>query len=310
MHNLLIAMSSRLLLIWHKALTNLLLTLSLLCVDSIAVVLYDDGSLHSIKEAINDTVNLRSSSSLVFSNSQVVIRAPNGSESAVCLYTSSSLNMTTGEVFGGDLEGEADESQGKDNLCGVGVIVGSASKAEFRHGATVRGGNYVAESMEMAANVGALQSSTDFHSRKGGDAVVGLYFGSLITIKGGNFIGGRGTSLDGHSLHVAYEVHAEVYGGFFQGSFLARDRGAIVVHGCLSRVGNRLVGHLDEGDQVDLQIVEETGGEVIVEAPKHRESCSEYNSKSSGERIVLKSFVVIHAILVFEGLLFVISDSA
>ena len=297
-------MSSKLRLVRHKALTNLLLTLSLFCLDCIAVVLYDDGSLHFINESINDTVNLRSSSSLIFSDdSHVVIRAPTGSESAVRLYMSSSLNMTTGEIFGGDLEGEVDESIGKDNLGGVGVIVGSASRAEFRDGATVRGGNHAAESLEMTANIGASGSSIYFHSRKGGDAVVGLYFGSLITIKGGNFIGGRGTSMDGHSLHVAYEAHAQVYGGSFEGSFLARERGAIVVYGCLSRVGNRLVGHLEKGDQVDLQIVEETGGEVIVEAPKYIETCSEYNKKSSGERIVFGAFAVLHALLVFLGLL-------
>eukprot|EP00804_Cyclotella_cryptica_P029286 CCRYP_011711-RA/>CCRYP_011711-RA protein AED:0.04 eAED:0.04 QI:0/-1/0/1/-1/0/1/0/198 len=196
--------------------------------------------------------------------------------------------MTAGEIFGGDLEGEGDETQGRGNLTGVGVIVGSDSRAVFYDGATVRGGNHLADALEVAD---APEFSTYYHSRKGGDAVVGLYFGSLITIKGGNFIGGRGPSMNGHSLHIAYE--AQVYGGSFQGSFLARDRGAIVLHGCLSRVGNRLLGHLEQGDRVNLQIVEETGGAVIVEAPKQIETCSKYKKKSSGESIRLGAFTVL-----------------
>jgi hypothetical protein len=268
-----------------------------------ALILYDDGSVHSITESINDSINLRSSSSLIFDDdSRHVIRAPKGSESAVRLYMSSLLNMTSGEIIGGELEDVGDHSNGDDNLSGAGVIVGSASRAEFNNGATVRGGSHASDIVTSDSQVQIAESATNLQSGKGGDALIGLYFGSSIIIKGGIFIGGRGISINGHSLHVAYDAQAQVYGGSFEGSFLARDRGAIVVHGCLSRVGNRLVGHFENGDEVDLQLVEENGGQVVVEAPKHFEACSKYNKRSS-DGVRGETFRVLTMVGVMGGLL-------
>ena len=200
------------------------------------------------------------------------------------LYMSSSLNMTNGEIIGGDIDDDS-HADGKDTWIGAGVVVGSASQAEFHEGATVRGGSHVGKLMTADGQLTSFEQETNnLQSGKGGDALVGLYFSSTITIRGGNFIGGRGSSSYGHSLHVAYEAQANVYGGSFQGSFLARDRGVIVVHGCVSRVGNRLVGHLDNGDSVDIELVEE-GGKVIVQEPKFAQACSKYHRTSSSGKI-------------------------
>ena len=191
--------------------------------------------------------------------------------------------MTNGEIIGGDIDG-VDSVKEEDTLIGAGVVVGSASRAEFHEGATVRGGSHVGGLITSDGEISSYEQETNLQSGKGGDALVGLYFSSTITIRGGNFIGGRGSSSNGHSLHVAYEAQANVYGGSFQGSFLARDRGVIVVHGCVSRVGNRLVGHLDNGDSVDIQFVEE-GGQVIIQAPSFAQACSKYHRTSSSEKI-------------------------
>eukprot|EP00956_Cyclotella_meneghiniana_P002887 scaffold3416_cov76-Cyclotella_meneghiniana.AAC.6 len=292
-----------------RSLTNLLLlSLLQLTTKSNALVLYDDGSSHSVTDNINDAVNLRSSSALDFSGDHHTIRAPKGSESAVRLYMSSTLNMTTGEIIGGDLDddnsdGSSSSVEEKHSLVGAGVIVGSASIAEFHKGATVRGGSHVSVGDELIASDGRIpyvveEVTTDLQSNsKGGDSLIGLYFGSSIIIHGGNFIAGRGSSSYGHSLHLAYEAQANVYGGSFQGSFLARDRGVIVVHGCLSRVGNRLVGHLENGDSVDLELVEQNGGKVVVETPKFDETgttiwgCNRYHRTSSGGKIGVGTFV-------------------
>jgi hypothetical protein len=266
-----------------RPLSNLFLLsiLLLITTKTSALILYDDGSSHSITESINDAVNLRSGSTLLFSGEDYSIRAPQGSESAVRLYMSSTLNMTSGEIIGGDLEGGNTAPVEKDTLIGVGVIVGSASVADFHSGATVRGGSHVGELVTLVDG----QVSKEVQSGKGGDALVGLYFSSTITIHGGNFIGGRGILNYGHSLHVAYEAVANVYGGSFQGSFLARDRGVIIVHGCLSRVGNRLVGHLDSGDSIDVELVEENGGQVVVQIPKFAQTCERYRRRSSGQQL-------------------------
>lgn len=212
--------------------------------------------------------------------------------------------MTTGEIIGGDLDDDSSSSSSsgleeKDSLVGAGVIVGSASTAEFHKGATVRGGSHVTgdELITSDGRIPLVEEVTIPQSNnKGGDSLVGLYFGSSIIVHGGNFIAGRGSSSYGHSLHVAYEAQADVYGGSFQGSFLARDRGVIIVHGCLSRVGNRLVGHLENGDSVDLELVEQNGGKVVVETPKFDESgttiwgCNRYH-RSSGGKMSIGTFL-------------------
>jgi hypothetical protein len=194
---------------------------------------------------------------------------------------SSTLNMTSGEIVGGDLV-DGNSVVEKDTFIGVGVVVGSASIAEFHSGATVRGGSHVGGLVTSDGNV--LVSEELQSGNKGGDALIGLYFSSTITIHGGNFIGGRGISSYGNSLHVAYEAVANVYGGSFQGSFLARDRGVIIVHGCLSRVGNRLIGHLDSGDSIDVELVEDNGGQVVVQTPKFAQTCERYRRRSYGEQ--------------------------
>jgi hypothetical protein len=213
---------------------------------------------------------------------------------------SSSINMTSGEIIGGDLD-EGIIADDETIIAGAGVVVGSASQAEFHESATVRGGSHVGATLTSDVSINHFDNVTNFQSGKGGDALVGLYFSSTITIHGGNFIGGKGSSSYGYSLHVAYEAQANVYGGSFQGSYLARDRGVIVVHGCLNRVGNRLVGHLENGDNVDIQLIEENGGHVIVEVPKFANECSKYHKRSSGEQLGYGAFVVFNLLWIVFG---------
>ena len=84
-----------------------------------------------------------------------------------------------------------------------------------------------------------------------------------MTIHGGNFLAGRGSVRDGHSLRASYdgaEIH--VRGGTYYGSWMAQSGGAIVAYGCLSRIGTRLVGRLGEDGRhsLEVQVFEEGGG--------------------------------------------------
>ena len=61
---------------------------------------------------------------------------------------------------------------------------------------------------------------------RGGDALVSQYLGSNVTIHGGNFLAGRGSVRDGHSLRASYdgaEIH--VRGGTYYGSWMAQSGG-------------------------------------------------------------------------------------
>jgi len=111
---------------------------------------------------------------------------------------------------------------------------------------------------------------------KGGDALVSQYIGSNVTLYGGTFISGRGGIEDGHSLHATYEAQVHVFGGTFRGSWLARDKGLIVVNGCVSRIGTRLVGRLQSGHSLDVQLIEAGGGKITLNTP---EKCNQYRKK-------------------------------
>lgn len=235
---------------------------------------------------------------------------------------SSTLNATGGEIIGCDAS-PSSSSDGLGTEAGAGVIVGSASRAEFYSGATIRAGNHFGydENFSFSSdgrilNVTAtvIDSLQVPHTNpksisitgKGGDAIIGQYFGSTITIHGGSFVAGRGSASDGHSLHLAYDARADVYGGDYHGSWLARDRGVIVAFGCLSRVGDRLVGKLQDGTPLDVQVVERDGGVVIASLPEGDRCKDDSGSKSSGEKLrfgaiwsVFCNFCLVSSLLMF-----------
>ena len=178
-------------------------------------------------------------------------------------------------MIGGDADG--------DHPAAVGVIVGSASRASFYDGVTVRGGNHVgADDYFIGSSIlidEVITANLDSNIKgQGGDALVSQYFGSNVTIHGGNFMAGRGSIKDGHSLHASYEAQIHIYGGTFYGSWLARDKGSIVVNGCLSRIGTRLVGRLENGHSLDIELFEEGEGKIILNNP---ESCNHYRKSDS-----------------------------
>lgn len=244
-----------------------------------SAVLYDDGQSHSVETSLSDSITLRSSSMLTLPPGDYTIRSPSGSDSAIRLSMSSSLNATGGDVIGGD----ASEDH---PVAAAGVIVGSASRAVFYDGVTVRGGNHLGahDYLIGSSRKNEIITTTNFDSNvkgQGGDALVSQYFGSNVTIHGGNFMAGRGSVKDGHSLHASYEAQIHIYGGTFYGSWMARDQGSIVVNGCLSRIGTRLVGRLENGHSLDVQLFEEGEGKIILNNP---ESCN-HNRKSESSAV-------------------------
>jgi len=102
-----------------------------------ADVIYSDGKSHSVNASLDDTITLRASSTLILPHGDYTIRSPSGIDSAIRLSMSSMLNATGGDIIGGDAEG--------DRPPGAGVIVGSASSADFYDGVTVRGGSVAEE---------------------------------------------------------------------------------------------------------------------------------------------------------------------
>jgi len=181
---------------------------------------------------------------------------------------SSTLNATGGDIISGDASSDHP-------IPGAGIIVGSASTAIFYEGVTVRGGNNGAA--DTSDNLIYDEYDVDYQNR-GGDALVSQYFGSNITIYGGKFISGSGSIMDGYSLHCHGEAHIHVHGGSFYGSWKVNDRGSIVVTGCINRIGSRLVGRLQSGQSLDVQLTEENGGKVIIE---NREKCNTYKKKDT-----------------------------
>jgi len=253
-----------------------------------ADILYSDGKSHSLNTSLDDTITLRASSTLNLSYGDYTIRSPSGIDSAIRLSMSSILNATGGDIIGGDAEG--------DHPPGAGVIVGSASRADFYDGVTVRGGSAAGQYYSLVEEEdvddsssriivdGVIEMATmanDNFGRNynannkdhGGDALISQYFGSNVTIHGGTFIAGKGNVKDGHSLHAFDEGQIYVNGGNFHGSWMARGRGSIVVTGCLSRIGTRIVGRLQDGLSLDVQLIEEGGGEITV---NHPEKCNTY----------------------------------
>ena len=245
----------------------LLLLILSLCTSSyyftFATILYNDGQKHTITTNINEAILLRSST-LILPSGDYTIRSPSGF-SAIQLQMSSKLNATGGDIMGGDASSDHP-------IPGAGIIVGSASTAIFYEGVTVRGGNNGAA---ISDNLIYDEYDVDYQNR-GGDALVSQYFGSNITIHGGKFIGGSGSIKDGYSLHCHGEAQIHVHGGSFYGSWKVNDRGSIVVTGCVNRIGSRLVGRLQSGQSLDVQLTEENGGKVIIE---NREKCNTYNKK-------------------------------
>jgi len=251
-----------------------------------SAVLFSDGETHSITSSIDDAVFLKSTSKLVLPEGDYAIRSPAGSI-AVRLSMSSSLNATGGDVIGGDA------SEGRP--AAAGVVVGSASRATFNDGVTVRGGNCPgADDARLSTDStrrnddGGVVAEANFDGGgdegRGGDALVSQYFGSNATIHGGNFLAGKGSVRDGHSLRASYKGQIHVDGGTFYGSWMASNFGSIVVTGCLSRIGTRLVGRLQDGLSLDVQLIEEGGGEIIVKDP---EKCNSYRkSEFSAARAV------------------------
>lgn len=228
-------------------------------------VLYNDGQSHSISSPLNDDITLRSSSTLILPSGDYTIRSPAGSESAIRLYMSSTLNATGGDIFGAD----ATEDH---PTAGTGVIVGGASYAVFYDGVTVRGGNHLGGTSDVVTTQEVSGGG------QGGDALISQYIYSNATIHGGSFIAGKGSIQDGHSLHAIYEgsiIH--VYGGYFYGSWKVQDKGSIAVYGCVQRIGTRLVGQLENGHSLDVQVFEESEGKIVVNSSD--EECNHYRKK-------------------------------
>lgn len=165
----------------------------------------------------------------------------------------------------------------------VGVIVGSASRAFFADGVSVRGGNNLGADHyyddESSRHIEILTKNAGGNAKgHGGDSLTTQYLGSSVIIHGGNFIAGRGTVKDGHSLLASHEAQIHVYGGSYYGSWMARHHGSIVVNGCLSRVGTRLVGRLRSGHSLDVQVFEEGGGRIILNT---KDTCESYRKPES-----------------------------
>lgn len=261
-----------------------LLFIVLATTTSVNAVLYNDGKPHSIESSLNEAITLKSSSTLTLPPGDYTIRSPAGSDAAIRLHMSSALNATGGDIIG------ADASENHDAKAAAGVIVGSASRATFYDGVTVRGGSHMGAASDDTSNI-MIDSSRrtneviisvtnkatdDANKGQGGDALVSQYTGTNVTIHGGNFIAGKGSMKDGHSLHASYEGQIHIHGGTYYGSWMARDNGSIIVNGCLSRIGTRLVGRLENGHSVDVQLFEEGGGKVTVNSP---EKCNGYRKK-------------------------------
>ena len=267
-----------------------------------AVTTFADGQTHYLNTTINDTFNLKSSSSLTLPEGNYVIRAPKGSESAIRLTMSSTLNVNGGDIIGCDAAAAVGNAEST-TPAGVGIIVGSASKAEFYNGATVRGGNH------LGAGTLSAKLASDYFSREylqkdpeefyrsniggiGGDALIGQYFGTKIKIHGGNFIAGRGSASDGNSLRLSYDAQAEIYGGDYKGAWLAVDGGTIAAYGCFTSVGNRLVGKFHDGTPLDVQVIERSGGSVKAYEnspgePDGKKCAKSYHYKSSAAQVYL-----------------------
>ena len=248
-----------------------------------ATILYNDGQTHIQNTSLNDSIILRSSSTLILGVEDYTIRSPSGAECAIRLYMSSSINATGGDVIGGDAS--------LDHLtAGVGIIVGSASTAVFNEGVTVRGGNHVGLVIEESSRSNDKVKGTPNSNSQGGDAVIAQYFGSNVTIRGGKFIGGSGSMKDGHSLQSTYEAQINVSGGTYYGSWLLSNRGIIVVTGCVNRIGTRLVGRLQSGQSIDVQLIEETGGKVIIHHPsKCNDQYRKKDASSVPPRFLIRS---------------------
>ncbi|KAL7534685.1 hypothetical protein ACHAXR_007942 [Thalassiosira sp. AJA248-18] len=277
---------------------HLLLFSFIFILHTSSAVLYNDGQTHSIQTALNDAITLRSSSSLTLPPGDYAIRSPSGSDGAIQLYMSSSLNATGGDVMGADADATNDHPE-----AGAGVIVGGASHAVFYDGVTVRGGNHLGADATVddqyyysvdssLRNDEAILLSSMFDSNsnninggggQGGDALISQYIGSNVTIYGGSFIAGRGSTKDGHSLHAKYEAQIHVLGGSFYGSWMASDQGSIVVNGCVSRIGTRLVGRLENGHSLDVQVFEEGEGKIVVN------KCNQYRKPKSSAVSVMGS---------------------
>ncbi|KAL9188831.1 hypothetical protein ACHAXT_007209 [Thalassiosira profunda] len=225
-------------------------------------VIYDDGQSHSLDgQSLDEPISLRSSSKLTLPSGDYAIRAPAGGDAAIRLYMSSFLNATGGDIMGADA---ADVHP----VAGAGVIVGGASRAVFSDGATVRGGN---------------RPGADDNSGGGGDAIISQYYASNVTIYGGTFLAGKGGTSDGHSLRASYEAEIYVHGGSFYGAWVASHQGSIVVTGCVSRIGTRLVGRLEDGHSLDVQTQEEAGGKIT--AIRDPEICNHYRKKPSSSAV-------------------------
>mmetsp|Transcript_291 Transcript_291/g.574 ORF Transcript_291/g.574 Transcript_291/m.574 type:complete len:300 (+) Transcript_291:80-979(+) len=261
-----------------------------------SAVVYTGGS-HSVESSLDDVIILRSSSKLTLPSGDYTIRSPSGGSdgAAILLTMSSVLNATGGDVIGGDAT--------KDHPASAGVVVGSASRASFYEGVTVRGGNHLGRA---GAGHEEMLSATNFYedvnNGEGGDALISQYFGSNVTIHGGNFMGGQGSVQNGHSLRASYEAEIHVFGGTFYGSWLARDHGSIIVNGCLSRIGSRLVGRLQNGHSLDIQVIEDGEGTVILKTP---ETCNHYrksdsDSDSSAARCIGGGYYVFLGVLLLQ----------
>ena len=251
---------------------------------SFATILYNDGQTHTQSTSLNEAISLRSSSKLTLPSGDYTIRSPSGNDSAIRLYMSSNLNATGGDIIGGDAT--ADHI-----TAGEGIIVGSSSSASFYDGVTVRGGSNNVGDADSIISRERLMITREYEdiedinifddtkgAGQGGDALISQYFGSNVTIYGGTFMAGSGSVKDGHSLQSSYEAQIYIHGGTFYGSWLANDRGLISVTGCVNRIGNRLVGRLQNGQSLDVQLVEEGGGKIVLNNP---EKCNQYRKKDT-----------------------------
>ena len=82
----------------------------------------------------------------------------------------------------------------------------------------------------------SININVDGNSGADSNAIVGQFFGSTITVYGGNFIGSQESNAsNGHSLHVSFNTQSNVHVGDFHRTCITCDWGVIVAHGFFSK---------------------------------------------------------------------------
>ncbi|KAL7536608.1 hypothetical protein ACHAXR_007347 [Thalassiosira sp. AJA248-18] len=172
---------------------------------------------------------------------------------------------------------------------GAGVIVGGASHAVFYDGVTVRGGNHLGADAAVDDQYFYSQQQQYqwwWWSR---------WRGSNIAIHWVERYNPRWIFHSRPWQHQRWALSRprkvrginSVPGGYFYGSwFVVSDQGSIVVNGCVSRIGTRLVGRLENGHSLDVEEFEEGEGKIVVNSS---EKCNQYMKPKSSAVSVMGS---------------------